>query len=39
MKNNPMASAVPQEKTAPHRSGYFGLLINLIGMISSKPQD
>ena len=35
MKNNPMASAVPQEKTAPHRSGYFGLLINLIGMISS----
>ncbi len=35
MENNRILSAVPQEKTAPHRSGYFGLLINLIGMIAS----
>ena len=35
MENNRIVSSIPQEKPAPHRSGYFGLLINLIGMIFS----
>ena len=35
MENNRITPAVPPEKTAPHRSGYFGLLINLIGMVFS----
>ena len=35
MHPNPSLSAVPQEKTAPHRSGYLGLLLNLVGMLSS----
>ena len=35
MENMRTSPNIPQEKTAPHRSGYFGLLINLVGMVSS----
>lgn len=35
MENSRIAPSIPQEKTAPHCSGYFGLLINLLGMIAS----
>ena len=35
MESNRIIPVILQEKTAPHRSGYFGLLVNLIGMISS----
>jgi len=35
MENNRLVTSVPQEKTAPHRSGFFGLLVNIVGMIAA----
>ena len=35
MENNVMSATIPQEKTAPHRSGFAPLLAVLIGLIAS----
>ncbi|MBQ7886202.1 MAG: SPFH domain-containing protein [Clostridia bacterium] len=35
MENNRIVPAVPAEKTAPHKNGFFSLAVNLIGMIAA----
>ena len=35
MKENTFASSIPQEKTAPHASGFIALLLNILGLLAS----
>ncbi len=35
MENTQIRPSIPTEKIAPHRSGYFGLLMNLVGILAA----